>query len=117
MITVLGTKHLAHRLAWLYMTGSWPNSDIDHEDRDRSNNAWRNLRLATKQQNARNRTITSNNTSGVKGVSWDKEKQRFQARLGCSGKNIHVGYFSTLAEAATARHAAATEAYGEFANG
>lgn len=54
-ISVSKRVYSAHRLAWLYMTGSWPENEIDHVDNNPSNNAFSNLRAATKSQNAQNR--------------------------------------------------------------
>ena len=67
-IKVSGKSYFAHRLAWLYMTGQWPNKQIDHIDHDRANNSWRNLRAVTRIENARNRRINKNNSTGVCGV-------------------------------------------------
>lgn len=55
-----GKRYYAHRLAWFYMTGVWPTEEIDHRDRARSNNAWSNLRQASKSQNKHNRAGAKN---------------------------------------------------------
>lgn len=89
----------AHRLAWLYMTGEWPRHEIDHEDRVRSNNSWKNLRPATHKQNMENQPLKKTNTSGFRGVSWDKRKQKWEAYTMHNQKKIHVGYFDTAEEA------------------
>lgn len=67
VIRVNGRLYLAHRLAWLWMTGEWP-TEIDHRDRNRSNNRWANLREVTRTQNNYNAGRRSDNTSGFRGV-------------------------------------------------
>lgn len=106
-----GNQHLAHRLAFLYMTGKWPEKFVDHKDTNRSNNAWDNLREATKTVNARNRSKLSSNTSGHVGVSWDKLKCKWVAHIGVDSKCIRLGRFDTIEEAVNARAAAETK-YG-----
>ena len=62
----------ASRLAWLYMEGYFPEHEVDHEDRVRHNDRWKNLRHLTHSCNLKNRGVNSNNTSGITGVNWDK---------------------------------------------
>jgi hypothetical protein len=100
-----GKRYKAHRLAWLWMTGSWPEPEIDHRNGDPSDNRWVNLREATSQQNKRNR-------AGVAGVSFDKSRSRGQWMARVSGRTI--GRFSTREEALAARQAAAQAEFGEF---
>ncbi len=108
--------YTAHRLAWLYMTGSFPDGEIDHADGDRTNNAWNNLREVSKQQNAMNARIGSNNTSGVKGVLWCRKSGKWRGRICTRGKLTHLGPFNTIEEAAEAVRAARVMLHGEFAN-
>ena len=72
-VIVFGKHYLGHRLAFFYMTGRWPDPECDHEDLDKSNNRWSNLREASKSQNKANVPIPCTNTSGIKGVSWHKK--------------------------------------------
>lgn len=67
-----GVEYTEHRLAWLYMTGSFPKLDIDHDNRDGLDNRWNNLLEKSRQDNLRNKGKGSNNTSGVVGVRFDK---------------------------------------------
>src|SRR5581483_472326 len=67
-IKLFGRRFMAHRLAWLWMTGLWPKDEIDHRDLNPGNNAWENLREATGQQNRWNRYVQSGSSSGLKGV-------------------------------------------------
>lgn len=101
-----------HRLAWLYMTGEWPTDEIDHRDRDPSNNRWSNLREATHKQNLSNQGIHSNNRLGIRGV--EKHGKRFRAYLGVEGKKVILGWFDTAEEAGAARDAAGRDMRGEF---
>ena len=108
-------SYLAHRLAFLYMTGSLPNCEADHIDHDRSNNRWSNLRDASKTDNMRNISLKSNNTSGATGVCWRKDHQKWGAQLRVAGKNIHIGFFDDKAEAIIARKTTAAN-YGFHEN-
>jgi len=103
-----------HRLASLYMTGKWPPKDsIDHHDLDGSNNRWSNLREATKSQNSANRR--SNNSSGLKGISWDPKRRRWCARITVRGRTMHLGWFPCKIAAHLAYVVAADKYFGEFA--
>jgi hypothetical protein len=101
----------AHRLAWIYMIGEWPKYEIDHEDRVRSNNSWSNLRDATHKQNMENTSIAKNNTSGFRGVSWDKRKQKWNAYTKHNKKRIHIGYFDAVEDAGAAAAAKRAELF------
>ena len=96
----------AHRLAWLYTYGEWPNDQIDHINRIRTDNRISNLREVTSKQNGQNRSTNSDNTSGHPGVGWNKQNAKWQARIKHNYKQIHLGYFSILEEALSARKAA-----------
>lgn len=104
-----GAMHYAHRLAWLYMTGSFPESGIDHRDGDRSNNAWSNLREATQAQNLQNIRESRGKTSSKLGVSWHKAAGAWRAAIVKAGKQIHLGLFGTEDEAHLAYLAAKRE--------
>lgn len=102
-IRVLGRKYAAHRLAWLYVYGEWPIQQIDHINRNRSDNRICNLRTATVAENAQNTSLPDRNTSGHKGVSWNKSVQKWRAYIEHQRKQIHIGYFSDINKAVSAR--------------
>lgn len=106
----------AHRLAWLYMIGEWPKSDIDHINTIKSDNRWCNLREATEIQNAHNRSYQINNKLGVKGVSIHKPTGKFIAYIKLNQRQKNLGLFETLEEAKMAYDKAA-EAQGDFKYG
>jgi len=114
-IRALARKYLAHRLAWLYMTGEWPAAEIDHRNLNRDDNRWRNLREASHAENMRNTPRRSHNTSGVKGVDFHKSSQKWRARINVNGRSLSLGYFNNIGEATTAYANAAAEHHGEFA--
>lgn len=101
--------YMAHRLAFLYMTGSWPVGDVDHKDTVRDNNKWENLRDVTKEVNGRNRSIHKNNTSGHAGVSWNKSESKWQAYIYLNGKVVGLGKFTHKEDAIFARMTAEKE--------
>ena len=107
--------YYAHRLAVFYVTGEWPPVKVDHRDLVRNNNRWRNLRCANNSQNGGNAKLSSANTSGFKGVSWDSRRKVWRAQIRIDWQNRFLGYFSAEADAAKAYKAAAIESFGEFA--
>ena len=100
-IIVDGEKHLAHRLAWLIVTGAWPASKLDHENGVKSDNAWKNLRPATNAQNLQNqkKATAGNKSTGFLGVSRVTKSKTFRARITLDGKTIEIGHFATPHEA------------------
>ena len=114
-IKIDGKPYLSHRLAWLFMTGEWPLTDLDHKNMNTLDNRFKNLREATKKQNGANRSVLSNNVSGYKGVSFYKRTKKWVAYIGNNNKKIHLGYFNTPEEAHAAYVTAANKYFGEFA--
>lgn len=108
-------KVLAHRLAWFYVYGVWPKNQIDHIDRNRASNALANLREATMSENAANGVLRSNNKSGYRGVSWDKRRSKWVARIVKEYKQHVLGYFVSKEDAYAAYLSAAREKQGAFA--
>lgn len=118
-ITIATQRYFAHRLAWLYVHGRWPNAQIDHKNMNRDDNRIENLREATNQQNIANRRVLPSNLLGIKGVgiSSDRKRkpQRYRARIRVNDRLIHLGYFSTPELASAAYAEAAVKYFGEFA--
>jgi len=88
---------------------------VDHADRDGLNCRRYNLRASTPTQNQMNQARSTFNTSGVKGVNWSKERQKWHAQIKVEGRNKHVGYFASVDDARAAREEAERRYYGEFA--
>lgn len=97
------------------MTGEWPpeGKTVDHENRDDADGRWENLRLADSNEQARNKGMQTNNTTGVKGVYLQDGKWRARIRLG--GVLRCLGMFDTIEAAAEARRAAEAKYFAEFA--
>lgn len=90
--------------------------EADHVDNNGLNNQRNNIRLANPSKNQWNKSMAKNNTSGYKGVHWDKRDKRFIAQIGYLGKMYHIGSFGTALEAWEARCEKAEELHQEFAN-
>jgi hypothetical protein len=114
-IGLFGVRYLAHRLAWFYVTGEWPEQVIDHWDCDGFNNAWTNLRPATMTQNQGNRRLNCNSSTGLKGVSLNSDSEGYRARISYKGKSYFLGHFETAEEAHEAYMDAARNKFKEFA--
>lgn len=103
--------YFAHHLAWLYMTGHFPDQ-IDHINGVRDDNRFTNLRLASARENSRNKKL-KRNVCGTKGVS--KHYRKFRASIKVDFKSIYLGLYSTVDEAAHAYNKAAIKYFGDFA--
>ena len=108
-------SYLAHRLAWLYVYGEMPRHFIDHINHDRSDNRIINLREVTSLESSRNLSRDKRNYSGSNGVSFMSSKNKWRARIGVRGTNIHLGMFITKEHAIEARKHA-EKLYGFHAN-
>jgi len=108
-ICIDGTLYLAHRLAWLYMTGSWPVHELDHKNGIRFDNKWLNLREATSAENRQNASLRCDSVSSITGVSWHKQRKKWRAYIVLDQKQRHLGLFSDKIEAGTAYARAKSE--------
>ena len=101
--------YLAHRLAWFYVHGEWPEAEIDHRNGVRTDNRLSNLRLATSTQNKQNRR-NARGTTPFRG--------RWKAQIGLGNKvTKYLGMFDTEEEAHQAYLAAKTEMHQFFVEG
>ena len=114
-ISIYDKLYLLHRLAWLYTYGSFPVDMLDHINGISDDNRLINLREATVSENNSNSTIPVNNTSGYKGVSWNKKSSKWVAQISHNNKKIGLGYFSTPEEADKAYKEASAKYHKEFA--
>lgn len=85
--------HYGHRLAYLYMTGEWPEYGVDHEDGDGLNNKWLNLRPASQKQNLQNLRTSKGPTSDRLGVSWHRAAGKWTSNITTNGKRVYLGLF------------------------
>ena len=113
-IGLLGKKYRLHRIVWLITHGEWPE-EIDHINGIRTDNRLCNLRSVTRRDNLRNRRIGSANTSGVMGVYWEKDRNKWNAQIARNMKSNHLGRFDNLFDAVCARKSAEIE-YGFHPN-
>lgn len=99
-VYVDGREYAAHRLAWFYTYGKWPDQDIDHKDRVKNNNRIGNLRDVSKSENLLNIGLNPNNTSGVRGVSYSKSRKKWCVYRNEGDKRIYVAAYDNLSDAA-----------------
>lgn len=115
LICVRGKHYYAHRLAFYFINGRWPEGQIDHINGNRDDNRQHNLREASPSQNAGNSGLRSNNNSGFKGVHFAKTHNLWRARIKWGDRYKSLGYFSTPEAAHGAYMAAAHRIFGAFA--
>jgi hypothetical protein len=113
-IEIFGKYYAAHRLAWFYMTKKWPEDQIDHINRNKSDNRFKNLRECNNGQNRANSKTT--NKHGLKGLSFAKwmNKKPWVAQITHKKKTIYLGCFATMEEAHAAYCAASDRLNGIF---
>lgn len=93
-------RYKAHNLVWLYVHGKWPADQLDHIDRDGTNNAVSNLREATASENNQNKLKQANNTSGYAGITIRKDRPKKPYRVAvCVQGRSSRGHFASLSEA------------------
>jgi hypothetical protein len=109
-VYVGGKSHKEHKLIWLMETGSFPAKDLDHVNRVRDDNRWRNLREATRSQNCANAKIRKDNKSGVRGVCWIACRGKWMARF----RRTFLGLFDSKDVAIAVYQQAARAAFGKF---
>jgi hypothetical protein len=115
-VRIKNVCYSAHRLVWYLSTYLDPGLDcIDHSDGDQTNNAIENLRIANWAGNSFNRAKSVSNTSGYKGVSFKKDKQKWYAQIKANGKHVYLGTYTNLEEAAEVYNQAALAHHGIFA--
>lgn len=90
-----GNTYALHRVIWLWMTGEWPEDQIDHFNHIRNDNRWTNLIEATSKQNNRNRKLPNNNQSGYMGVYYIPRVKKWIVYLSIDGKQKYLGYASS----------------------
>lgn len=108
--------YLAHRVIWALYYNEWPYGEIDHINGDRSDNRIENLRIATPSENRCNRGKQSNNTSGYKGVYFNKRNNSWYAEIRKSGTKKYLGSAKTPEEAYKFYTANLETHHGVFAN-
>jgi hypothetical protein len=112
LIRIFRRHFKAHRLAWLYMMGEWPQCELDHRDRDPGNNRWTNLREATRIENMANLVVRERRHRLPPGVYWSLNK--FQAQIRHDGVKRYLGTFDTPELAHEAYLAEKRALVGEF---
>lgn len=106
IIKIKGIRYRAHRLAWLYIYGEWPEQQIDHINGRREDNRIINLRSATPRDNSKNQKRRVDNQSGCTGISKHSLANRWVAQITLDGKSTYLGIYEDFFEACCARKAA-----------
>lgn len=113
-ISILSKAYLAHRLAWIHTFGEFPKQELDHINGCVSDNRINNLRCASRRQNATNTPVRCDNSSGYRGVYWHKSAKKWHASIKVGGKNLNLGLFADILEAAAAYENASKQHHGEY---
>ena len=107
-------SYLAHRLAWLYQTGSWPVHEVDHRFGNRADNRWKNLRESTDAQTAANAAKWKKSLHPLKGIA-KQRNGRWMARIRVNKILRYLGTYDTAVQAHRAYKQAAKKYFGSFA--
>ena len=113
-IQVDGKCFRAHQIVFAMVHGRWAEKHVDHIDRNRSNNAPMNLREVSHNDNQKNRNVRKDNTSGFPGVTFDKRRKEWRAKLQLEGKSLWLGAYQAFRDAAEAYVLASLDYFGEM---
>jgi hypothetical protein len=102
-VIVMNKRLKAHRIAWYLHHGEWPDGQIDHINGIRDDNRIENLRVTDARGNCMNRCVRKGNVSGILGVNYRPNENKYCAHITYKGKTFHLGYFNDKFEAARAR--------------
>ena len=103
-VQVHGRSYPVHRVVMLMCYGFYGEGlEVDHTNHVRDDNRLCNLRFVTGSENSRNKSVSSRSTTGVTGVTFDKDRNKYRAQIRVNRKAIYLGLFDTLEEAAAAR--------------
>lgn len=94
-IKIFNKRYYEHRLIFFMFNGYFPQ-EIDHIDGNKSNNCIENLRSVTREQNNQNTKLRKDNTSGIKGVCWDKKSNKWKVQIVVNKKNYFLGHFDNI---------------------
>jgi hypothetical protein len=114
-VFVAGRRCYKHRVIWKIVTGKEAPNEIDHENKDRSDYSWNNLRSATRVQNMAN-VRSKPNRFGLRGVHQTRLGDKFNARIKLGTRRVYLGTFDTAEEAHEAYCRAGKQYHGEFWN-
>ena len=98
-IQVDKTPYLAHRLAWLYVKGTWPKNQLDHINGIRDDNRISNLREATQEENHQNVKTRAGRNHAERGTCYRKDVKKWAAAIGMDGGHVYLGLFDTQEQA------------------
>lgn len=101
--TIFDRPYFAHRVIWALAYRTWPAGQIDHINGDKTDNRLLNLRVVTNQENGRNQKRHRTNTSGMRGVCWDKKNLKWMARIKVDGFQKNLGRFDRYEDAVSKR--------------
>ena len=113
-VDIYGSKRVHRLVASAFLNNPENKKCIDHKNRDKSNNNIINLRYASNIENGQNKSKHKNNTSGVSGIYWNKNCNKWRVQIVVNKKSLHLGYFVNFDEAIKVRKEAEIKYFGKF---
>lgn len=115
VIKIDGKTYQQSIVIWFYMTEYWPSLEIEHQNKQKTDNRWNNLREATRSENMANSPVQARSRTGLKGVTIHSQSGKFVANIRVNYKLIYLGIYETKEEAGAAYERAALKYFGSFA--